>query len=92
VQLRYPLFGQVSGPLGDAVACGAPVVTTAELANGTGLEEFCAVVPDKFSPLHIAIAIRRLTDARSAAPRPSKINPMKRYVKALLQSTAELDA
>jgi glycosyltransferase involved in cell wall biosynthesis len=88
VQLRYSLFGQVSGPLGDAVACGAPVVTTAELAYGTGLEKFCSVVPDQFSPLHIATAVRRVIGTPSPAPRPSKINPMAGYVKALLQATA----
>ena len=92
VQLRYALFGQGSGPLGDAVACGVPVVATEELATGTGLEEFCTVVPDQFSPLHIATAIRTLTEERSAPPRRSKINRMDLYVKELLKPQATTDA
>ncbi len=86
IQLRYPLFGQVSGPLGDAVACGVPVVTTEELAVGTELEECCSVVPNIFSPLHIATAIRELLATGAAAAQKSKINRMSGYVDQLLSA------
>ncbi len=80
VQLRYALFGQVSGPLGDAVACGVPVVTTADLAVGTGLAGHCLVIPNSFSPLHIADAIRTVIERESAFPPAGRINYMKDYV------------
>lgn len=86
VQLRYPLFGQVSGPVGDAVACGVPVVTTEELAVGTELAEFCSVVPNKFSPLHIATAIRKLVTSGAIGEQKSKINSMSEYVNKLLSA------
>jgi glycosyltransferase involved in cell wall biosynthesis len=80
VQLRYPLFGQVSGPLADAVACAVPVVATEELASGMGLGKACECVPDAFSPLHIAGAIRRAVARPTSAP---KSHSMSEYVDGL---------
>ena len=80
VQLRYPLFGQVSGPLADAVACGVPVVATEELANGMGLVEACECVPNVFSPLHIAGAVRRAVGRPTIA---RKSHNMGEYVDGL---------
>jgi glycosyltransferase involved in cell wall biosynthesis len=80
VQLRYSLFGQVSGPLADAVACGVPAVATEELANGMGLVEACECVPNVFSPLHIAGAVRRAVGRSAIAP---KSNSMDEYVDGL---------
>jgi hypothetical protein len=90
VQLRYPLFGQVSGPVGDAVVCGVPMVTTRELAAGSGLEDHCTIVPDQFSPLHIADAVRSLTAADAPAPPPARVNTMADYVGALFATLAQL--
>jgi glycosyltransferase involved in cell wall biosynthesis len=82
VQLRYALFGQVSGPLGDAVACGVPVVTTEDLAQGMALEPGCTVIPNAFSPLHIAEAIRSILGG-DAGERQRVVNRMGDYVTQL---------
>ena len=68
VQLRYPLFGQVSGPVSDAVMCGVPLVTTESLAFGMDVADCCATVPDAFSPLHVSEQIRTLLEAGFAPP------------------------
>ena len=68
MQLRYPLFGQVSGPVADAVSCAVPLITTEELAEGMEVAGHCAAVPNSFSPLHIAEAVRGLL----AAPPPAR--------------------
>ena len=88
VQLRYALFGQVSGPVGDAVACGVPLVTTEELAVGTELAEYCSVIPNDFSPLHIAMAVRTLFTNGPRVEHRYKINRMSEYVKGLLSGVA----
>jgi glycosyltransferase involved in cell wall biosynthesis len=90
VQLRYPLFGQVSGPVGDAVVCGVPMVTTRELAAGSGLEDHCTIVPDRFSPLHIADAVRSLIAADAPPLPPARVNTMADYVGALFATLAQL--
>jgi glycosyltransferase involved in cell wall biosynthesis len=88
VQLRYALFGQVSGPVGDAVVCGVPMVTTRELAAGSGLEDHCTIIPDHFSPLHIANAVRRLIATDEPPPPPARVNGMAEYVDALFETLA----
>jgi glycosyltransferase involved in cell wall biosynthesis len=88
VQLRYALFGQVSGPLCDAVACGVPVVASEDLAAGTGLENYCTVIPNEFSPMHIADAVRALLDGEPVlSPRP-RLHDMKDYVNGLFDALA----
>jgi glycosyltransferase involved in cell wall biosynthesis len=84
VQLRYPLFGQVSGPLADAVACGVPVVATEEFAVGMGVSENCAVIANHFSPLHIAEAVRHLIDGKTRLA-GARFNTMADYTSKLLQ-------
>ena len=85
VQLRYALFGQVSEPLGDVVACGIPVVTTEDLAFGTGLEACCTVIPNQFSPLHIAEATRTILERGADAETATRVNGMTEYVDRLFQ-------
>ena len=74
IQLRYPLFGQVSGPVSDCVTCGVPLVTTASLALGMDVEAQSEVVPDVFSPVHVSEAIRRIL-ARDPAMEPEPPEP-----------------
>jgi glycosyltransferase involved in cell wall biosynthesis len=88
VQLRYALFGQVSGPLCDAVACGVPVVSTEDLAFGTGLEDYCEIIPNNFSPLHIADAVRGLLARDADAPARRRLHDMKDYVNRLFEALA----
>jgi glycosyltransferase involved in cell wall biosynthesis len=88
VQLRYALFGQVSGPLSDAAACGVPVVTTEDLAAGTGLEEYCHIIPNSFSPMHIAEAVRALLGRETEVPARPRLHDMKDYVDRLFEALA----
>lgn len=88
VQLRYALFGQVSGPLGDAVACGVPVVTTEDLAQGMAVELGCTVIPNAFSPLHIAEAIRSILGGNDGE-RQRIVNRMGDYVTQLFALLAK---
>lgn len=84
IQLRYPIFGQISGPLADAVACGVPTVTTADLAVGMGLQESCIVIPNRFSPLHIAEGVREIIDHRRWNA-VSLANSMSGYARELIR-------
>jgi glycosyltransferase involved in cell wall biosynthesis len=84
VQLRYPIFGQVSGPLADAVACGTPVVTTEELAVGMDLGHRCVMIPNRFSPLHIAEGIRQIFEAHDIS-KNRHFNSMGNYTSRLIQ-------
>jgi len=57
-----------------------PVVATEELANGMGFVEACECVPNVFSPLHIAGAVRRAVGRPRIAP---KSRSMGEYVDGL---------
>jgi glycosyltransferase involved in cell wall biosynthesis len=89
IQLRHPLFGQVSGPVSDTAMCGVPLVTSWSLAHGMEVGEHCEAVPDRFSPLHVAEAVRRLL-ARGAPAKPlsEKTRSFDAYVAALARVAA----
>jgi len=91
IQLRYPMFGQVSGPLADAVACGIPTVATEDLAIGMGIEGYCEVIENRFSPLHVAEAVRRIREGEARTLPRGALNSMNDYVTKLI-ATVESSA
>ncbi|GJE04613.1 glycosyltransferase [Methylobacterium isbiliense] len=64
IQLRYPIFGQVSGPVADCAVCGIPIVTVSSISQGMNLEDCCVTIPDSFSPMHIADAVELASKKR----------------------------
>jgi len=89
VQLSYPMFGQVSPPIADALACGIPLVTTVSLAHAMEVAIFSAV-PDDFSPLHISEAIREALGAErsSRADTTGLAREFENYVRCLAETIA----
>ncbi len=88
VQLRYPLFGQASGPVSDVLNADLPLVTTVSLAASMNANSDPSVetVPDVFSPLHVSEAIRTLLDQpkRRRASQAKATHTFNNYVPALI--------
>ncbi len=65
VQLRTFGFGQFSAALTDCISAGLRSVASSELAQSCDAPEFVSVVPDQFSPLHVAEQLALVWESRN---------------------------